>query len=115
MNKNGVWTALALILVSVVMSFFGKVFAVGGLFGGSLQTIVIGLGMVLLSPLFLVGGVIYTVYSIFQNPADGSATYSNGDNRVFEPGDSQIYCRNCGKVILKTGKFCKYCGREQLP
>ena len=113
MNKSGVKTALILILVSVLMSFFGKMFVVGGIFGGSLQTLVIGLGIALFSPLLVVGGVLYAVYSYFRNPVGNSAAYSDGGVRVFEHGGFLAYCRYCGKVILRDGMFCSYCGREQ--
>lgn len=111
MNRSGVNSALRLIVGSVLIGFFGKVFAVGGLLSLSVGTLVIGLGMALLSPILMGVGVLYAVYSFLSRGS--TATYES-DMRVFAPEDSRVYCRNCGKVIHKDGKFCRYCGREQF-
>jgi hypothetical protein len=113
MNSNGVWTALVVVLGSMVLGFLGKVFLVGGLLGWSLPTFLVGLGLTLLSPLLLFMGIIYAVYSFFRTPDDAKAGF--GGARVYESGDLKAYCWSCGRVIQSDGNFCNYCGRTRRP
>ena len=63
MDRSGVIKALLLIVSSFVVSFSSKVLLVGGVVSWSLLTFLAGLGLALLSPMFLLGGIIYAVYS----------------------------------------------------
>ena len=113
MNRNGVWSALVVVLGSMLLGFFGKMFLVGGVLGWSLPTFLVGLGLTLLSPLLLFVGLIYAVYSFFRAPAEARAGF--GGTRVFESGDLEAYCWSCGRVIQRDGNFCNYCGRPRRP
>ena len=110
MNRSGVMKALVLIILSFVVSFSSKVLLVGGFLGWSLSTFLAGLGLALLSPMLLLGGILYAVYSWFRSSNPGESPYGS---RVFSPSDFEAYCQSCGRVTRKDGKFCWYCGRAQ--
>ena len=45
--------------------------------------------------------------------ANGDAHTSKNINGVEKENSSEIvYCKNCGKKIKNTDKFCQYCGEE---
>ena len=110
MDRSGVIKALVLIILSFVVSFSSKLLLVGGVLSWSLLTFLAGLGLALLSPMLLIGGIIYAVYSWFRSPSPGEKPYGG---RIFSPSDSEAYCTGCGRVTRKDSEFCWYCGRAQ--
>lgn len=113
MNSNGVRIALVVVLGSLVLGFVGKVFLVGGVLGWSLTNFLAGLGLTLLSPLLLFGGIIYAVYSYFRTSAEARTGF--GGAHVYESGYLEAYCSSCGRLIRRDGNFCNYCGRPRGP